>query len=107
MVTALLIALAAADPAPVERIDYALPPPPPPRVTGAGCAGSPGEILVCGRRGQGDRLGELGPPPGDPPRQGVVGVDLPFGRVEPEITKVVRQDGHVDTRVMVKLKIPF
>jgi hypothetical protein len=37
----------------------------------------------------------------------VVGVDLPFGRVEPLMETIVRSDGWVDKRVMVTLKMPF
>jgi len=108
---ALILLFAAADPPAVEAIDYRLPmQEAAPRITddcrrGAG----EGEIIVCGRRGQGQRLEELkGRPEWEGRKPGeVVGIDLPFGRLEPEVTQVVRQDGFVDKRAMVTLKIPF
>jgi hypothetical protein len=108
VVPALILLAAAAEPPAIPRVDYRLPPPPPPAsLTGADCARPAGEIVVCGRRTQPDRLGELGPPPGGPPREGVIGVDTPLGRVEPELMTVVRPDGWIDKRAMIKLKIPF
>jgi hypothetical protein len=66
------------------------------------------EIVVCGRRTDRHRLEELKPPPGAEQKgSGVIGYDLPFGRIEPLMETVVRSDGWIDKRVMVTLKIPF
>jgi hypothetical protein len=108
---ALILLFAAPDGVQVEAIDYRLPlQDENPRIL-SNCRrpAESGEIVVCGRRGDGQRLEELRPPPGTEERaEGeVVGIDLPFGRVEPELSTIVRPDGWVDKRVMVKLKIPF
>jgi hypothetical protein len=107
VVPALILLAAAVEPPAVAPVDYTLPPPPPASLTGADCARPAGEIVVCGRRTQPDRLEELGPPPGGPPREGVIGVETPLGRVEPELMTVVRPDGWIDKRAMIKLRIPF
>jgi hypothetical protein len=109
MYTALILAMAAAEPPPVEAIDYALPPAErSTRIVPGACErGATGEIVVCGRGSERHRLRDLPPPPGGAPRDGVVGVDLPFGRVEPSLETVIRPDGWIDKRVMVKLKVPF
>jgi hypothetical protein len=106
---ALILLLAAPPPVPVDRIDYRLPAQEQsPGLVGACRGGGDAEIVVCGRRGDRYRLEELKPPPGAEPREsGVVGVDLPFGRVEPLMETIVRSDGWVDKRVMVTLKMPF
>jgi hypothetical protein len=105
----LILLLAASDPVAVAPIDYRLPMQESPRIVGDCRRGAGDEIVVCGRRGQGQRLEELTPPPGTEGRaEGeVIGKDLSFGRIEPDLQTVVRQDGSVDRRVMVKLKIPF
>ena len=106
----LLIALAAADAPEVEPVDYQLPEE---RVGGRvlqDCSRrSAGEIVVCGRRGDGYRLKELEPPDGVEPTaagDGSFGVGLAKGvRVEAE--QVTRPDGWRDNRFLVKVKIPF
>jgi hypothetical protein len=105
----LILLFAAADPAKVDAIDYRLPlQEEPPRIVQDCRRAAPDEIVVCGRRDDPYRLRELTPPPGTEPRApGVIGVDLPFGRVEPELSQEVRPDGSVNKRAMVKVKIPF
>lgn len=109
MAVALILLFAAAPPVPVEAIDYRLPvQEESPRIVDTCRRGVGEEIVVCGRRTDRYRLEELKPPPGAEPRgSGVIGHDLPFGRVEPLLETVVRSDGWVDKRVMVTLKMPF
>ncbi len=109
MAVPLILLLAASDPAAVEAIDYRLPlREESPRIVEQCRRGGGEEIVVCGRRDSGQRLEELKPPPGAEPKEpGVIGHDLPFGRVEPLLQTVVRSDGWIDKRVMVTLKIPF
>ena len=109
MVPALILLFAASEPVQVEPVDYRLPiQEESPRIVGACRRGEGDDIVVCGRRGGGHRLEPLTPPPGVEEQEGgVVGIDLPFGRVEPEMSTIVRPDGWVDKRVVVKLKIPF
>jgi hypothetical protein len=106
---ALILAAAAADPAPPGSFDYSLPRP----VIGTRIVpdcprGAPGEIVVCGRRGDDQRLRGLRPPPGveEPLPDGSFGIGLAEG-VRLEAEQVTRPDGYRDTRVMVKVKIPF
>ena len=106
----LLIALAQADVPQVAPVDYVLPEE---RVGGRvlpDCSRrSAGEIVVCGRRGDGYRVTELALPEGVEPEttgDGSFGIGLAKGvRVEAE--QVSRPDGWRDNRVMVKVKIPF
>jgi hypothetical protein len=106
---ALILLLAASDPVPVEAIDYRLPlEEEPPRIVERCRPGAGEEIVVCGRRGERYRLSEIKPPPGAEAREpGVIGYDLPFGRVEPLLETVIRADGAPDKRAMITLKIPF
>ena len=93
----------------MEPIDYRLPLMEALRLTDACQRTALGEeIIVCGRRTKGE-LGHLKPDPEWLPRRPgeVVGVDLPFGRIEPAMSTSTRSDGWVDKRVMVKVKIPF
>ena len=109
MTAALILLFAAADPVPVEPVNYRLPVrETTPRIVGD-CRRAPGEeIVVCGRRSERHRLEDLRPPEGVRTEEpGVIGYDSPIGRIEPDLQTVVRQDGLVDRRVMVKLKIPF
>jgi hypothetical protein len=109
LAAALILLLASTDPAGLEPIRYRLPlQEEAPRII-RDCRRAAGdEILVCGRRDGSQRLEELTPPPGaEAKAPGVIGIDLPFGRIEPEMSTTVRSDGHVDKRIMVKLKIPF
>ena len=106
----LLMMLAPADVPEVEPVDYALPQE---RVGGRildDCSRRPaGEIVVCGRRGDGYRVKELPLPEGVEPEtagDGSFGIGLAKGvRVEAE--QVSRPDGWRDNRIMVKVKIPF
>ena len=111
MAVALALLLAAPPsvpaPVPVDAIDYRLPLQESPRIVEDCRRSSDAEILVCGSRDDANRLRELTPPPGTEPRTGVIGKDLSFGRVEPLLQTVVRQDGWIDKRAMVTLKIPF
>jgi hypothetical protein len=109
MYEALILLLAAAEPTPVEAIDYTLPAAEPAKriVAGACDRGGGGEIVVCGRSRDRHRLGELPPSPTPERRQGPIGADLPFGRVEPKLETVARSDGWIDKRAMVTLKMPF
>jgi hypothetical protein len=106
---ALILFLAASDPAAVEPIDYRLPlREESPRIVERCRRGAGEEIVVCGRRESDQRLEELKPPPGAEPKEpGVIGLDLPFGRVEPLLQTVVRSDGWIDKRAMITVKIPF
>jgi hypothetical protein len=106
----LLLAVSAAEPPQVEAIDYALPQPgqtPGGPITGCRAANA-NEILVCGRRSDKYRIEELKPPPGTeaPPSDGTFGIGLAKG-VRAEVEQVTRPDGYRDTRVLIKLKIPF
>lgn len=108
MAVALILLFAAADPAPVEAVDYRLPLQEAPPVVEQCRPGEGEEIVVCGRRDSRYRLEELKPPPGTgAPEGGVIGHDLPFGRIEPKLETVIRADGAPDKRVMVTLKIGF
>jgi hypothetical protein len=109
MYQVLILALAAAETPPAEAIDYSLPPAErSTRIVPAECdRGRGGEIVVCGRSSDRHRLREVPPPPGIERREGPIGVDVPFGRVEPSLQTVVRPDGWIDKRVMVTLKMPF
>jgi hypothetical protein len=66
----------------------------------------PGEILVCGRRGQGQRLAPLAPPPGVHPKR-ELGVDLGGGRLGPAMRQVAMPNGRVSNRIMIEFKLPF
>lgn len=109
MAVALILLLAASDPVPVEALDYRLPMQAAPRITGDCRRAAGEEIVVCGRRGPGLRVEELKPRPEWEGRKDgeVVGIDLPFGRIEPAVSTGVRQDGWADKRIGVKVKIPF
>ena len=109
MTVALILLFAAPPPVPVDAIDYRLPlQEESPRIVEACRRGAGEEIVVCGRRTDRYRLDELKPPPGAEQKEaGVIGYDLPFGRIEPLMETVVRSDGWIDKRVMVTLKIPF
>ena len=66
----------------------------------------PGEILVCGRRGQGQRLETLAPPPGvHPPRP--LGVDVAGGRLGPAMQQAAMPNGRISNRIMIQFKLPF
>ncbi len=109
MFNALILVLAAAEPPPADAIDYTLPPAErSTRVVPRDCdRGAGGEIVVCGRGAERHRLRDLPPPPGVDRREGPIGVDLPFGRVEPSLQTVGRPDGWIDRRIMVTLKVAF
>jgi hypothetical protein len=98
-----------ADPVELEALRYRLPmQEEAPRIVKDCRRAAADEILVCGRRDDENRLKELTPPPGtEGKKRGVIGVDLPFGRVEPKLETLNRSDGWVDKRIMVTLKIPF
>ena len=109
MAVALILLFAAPPPVQVEAVDFRLPPQEAsPRIVESCRRGAGEEIVVCGRRPNRYRLEELKPPAGAEAREpGVIGVDLPFGRLEPQMKSVVRPDGWVDKQIMVTLKIPF
>jgi len=67
---------------------------------------APGEILVCGRRGQGQRVTELRLPPGVKPRQRV-GFDLGGGRVQPAMHEQGMPQGRVSKRFTIDFLFPF
>jgi hypothetical protein len=92
----------------VAPSDFRLQPGPPGvRVTPPCGAGEAGEIVVCGRRDQGQRLRPLAPPPGLRPHQSP-GIDLGGGvRAEPHVSEVAMPDGRLSKRVTIDLKIPF
>lgn len=66
----------------------------------------PGEILVCGRRGQGQRLRALPPPPGVKPHQDV-GTDFAGGRIEPHMHEEAMPQGRVSKRFTIDFRLPF
>jgi hypothetical protein len=66
----------------------------------------PGEILVCGRRGQGQRLQALPPPPGARPGQ-TVGIDVAGGRLGPRVSEVTFPNGQVSKRITLDFTLPF
>jgi hypothetical protein len=98
----------AAAPAPaVTASDFRLKPAAPGLATPARCpAPRPGEILVCGRRGQGQRLEPLPLPPGVRPRQNV-GIDLGGVRAEPRMHEVFMPQGRVSKRITIDFTLPF
>jgi hypothetical protein len=67
---------------------------------------APGEILVCGRRGQGQRVTELRLPPGVKPKQRV-GFDLGGGRVQPAMHEQGMPQGRVSKRFTIDFLFPF
>lgn|GEM_PF-5227660 len=106
-------AIQAAAPAPappsdgVIASDFRLKPQPPGMSVLPHCAEpQPGEILVCGRRGQGQRVPELRLPPGVKPRQNV-GVDLGGGRLEPHMHEEGMPQGRVSKRFTLDFLFPF
>jgi hypothetical protein len=110
MAPLLLIALAQAEMPHVAPVDYALPEE---RAGGRvleDCSRrSAGEIVVCGRRGDGYRVKELPLPEGVDPEttgDGSFGIGLAKG-VRLEAEQVTRPDGWRDNRVLVKVKIPL
>lgn len=101
-------AIQAAAPAPVEVApgNFSLKPAAP-ADPARGCADArPGEILVCGRRGQSLRLAPLTPPPGVHPK-GDLGVDFAGGRLAPHVSEVVFPNGQVSKRITLDFKLPF
>ena len=66
----------------------------------------PGEILVCGHRGQGQRLPPLPLPPGVRPKRDV-GIDLGGGRLEPHMHEEGMPQGRVSKRFTLDFKLPF
>jgi len=99
----------AAAPAPaVTPSDFQLKPAAPGVATTQRCPEPrPGEILVCGRRGQGQRLTALPPPPGARPK-GHAGVDLGGGaRAEPHMHEVGMPQGRVSKRFTIDFLFPF
>lgn len=79
----------------------------PARVTPEPCpVGRGGEIVVCGRRGQGQRLEPLPPPPGVKPAQGL-GTDFAGGRLGPSVSEVGMPNGRVSKRITLDFKLPF
>ena len=99
-------AIQSAAAAPVTPSDFTLKPRPPGAPVRTCPEPRPGEILVCGRRGQGQRLPELPPPPGAGPRQ-TVGVDVAGGRLGPRVSEVVFPNGQVSKRITLDFNLPF
>jgi hypothetical protein len=106
----LALAQTGADAAAVAPSDYRLKPAPPrTRITPDPCpVARAGEIVVCARRGEGQRLRTLVPPAGVKEPTPGIGFDLGGGaRVEPRVSEVAMPNGQVSKRVTVDLKIPF
>jgi hypothetical protein len=66
----------------------------------------PGEILVCGRRGQGQRLTALPLPAGVKPKQSA-GIDFGGGRIEPHMHEEGMPQGRVSKRFTIDFLMPF
>jgi len=104
----LAYAIQSAAPAPTEVTpsDFRLAPRPPADPAQRCPEPRPGEILVCGRRGQGQRLETLAPPPGvHPPRP--LGVDVAGGRLGPAMQQAAMPNGRISNRIMIQFKLPF
>jgi hypothetical protein len=101
-------AIQAAAPAPIDvaTSDFRLKPAAPADPTQRCPAPRAGEILVCARRGQGQRLAPLAPPPGVHPGQSL-GIDFGGGRLEPHVRQVVMPNGRVSKRIMLEFTMPF
>jgi hypothetical protein len=66
-----------------------------------------GEIVVCARRGQGNRLAPLVPPPGIEKEKQSPGIDIGGGRLGPSVTEVAMPNGRVSKRITIDFKLPF
>jgi hypothetical protein len=104
----LALAQAAAEPIAVSPADFRLKPQAAEtRIAPERCPeGRGGEIVVCGHRGEGQRLRPLVPPPGVREKQ-PLGLDFGGVRVEPHVSEVGMPNGRVSKRITIDFKIPF
>ena len=104
-ITYLALAAVAAPPAGADMPDYRMPE----RIVPGRCAPAAGEeIVVCGRPPDTYRYREIELPEGveAPAPDGSFGIGL-APQVRAEVDTIVRPDGFIDRRLMIKWRIPF